>query len=549
MKTSFPLALKIGLWLVANLLLLAAVALTVLWSSGGIGGWMQRGIGDRLRTVADNISTELNAEPSDFGRELLLRGYMRDYDLTFVIFLNDGTQVAGPEVELPEAVYRRLTEGPRHAENRRTAEAGGDRYGDARERPAEDRPPPEERRSRPPPRERDRLGPPPHHRRDGPPPPRRERIDGERPGDGPVATFLGGVEDRPPRGRLGDGRIVERTEDPAQWWMGARVPYQQKPTGPRSPATLFAVSDSALSFGALLDLRPVVWVAAGALFLSVVFWTPLVLRMTRSLRTLMRATGQIAEGDFATRVPTQRRDEIGRLGESINSMAARLQQHVDGQKKFLADVAHELGSPIGRLQVGTAILEDRVPENLRENVGDVREEVEQMSALVAELLEFTRADLKPAETERERVDLADIARKVIAREGEGVRVELDLPPGVTVWGSPTLLARVLGNLVRNAARHGGKEVTVQLRARRADETPRRIVVEVADDGPGVSDEALARLGEPFYRPDAARRRETGGVGLGLSIVKTAVSAMGGEVRFAHNVPRGFLVRLELDAAN
>src|SRR5262249_10234032 len=139
----------------------------------------------------------------------------------------------------------------------------------------------------------------------------------------------------------------------------------------------------------LLNLQS--WVLAGTavLGLSVLFWLPLVRGISRSIGQLTRATEQIAEGHFETRVSTRRRDELGRLGESVNRMATRLDAHMTGQKRFLGDVAHELCSPLARLQMATGILADQAPGNLRETVTDVREEVQQMSTLVNELLAFT----------------------------------------------------------------------------------------------------------------------------------------------------------------
>src|SRR5205814_8927267 len=112
------------------------------------------------------------------------------------------------------------------------------------------------------------------------------------------------------------------------------------------PVSLVAHGASALAMMRLLDLKP--WlIFAGAVFVvSLLFWLPLVHSITRALRRLSTATEKIAEGRFDTRVPAQRRDELGQLGHSVNRMAERLDHLVNGQKKFLGDVAHELCSPL-----------------------------------------------------------------------------------------------------------------------------------------------------------------------------------------------------------
>ncbi|MCF3651001.1 sensor histidine kinase [Synoicihabitans lomoniglobus] len=497
MKLRIPLALKIGLWLILNLLLLVGVGVALLLGNGGIRGVMERSVGDQLRNVGDVIMAEYNREPLA-GRERLLAGYSADYRLSFYVFLNPGEQVGGPDVALPERIASKMGQPARRPPPRRAEDA---------------RPPPSRDGSRPPP----------------PPPSAQEQLP-RRMDDGSVP-----------------GRVLERIDPPGQWWFGVRVPVRVSPETAPQPGTLFAVSDSAWAFGSLLDLRPVLGAVGLAVVLSVLFWLPLVIRMTRALRTLSQATERIAEGNFATRVPTKRRDEIGHLGESINTMAGRLHTLVDGQKKFLADVAHELGSPVGRLQVGTSILEERVPSELRPALADVREEVEQMGQLVGELLDFTKAGMRSPEAVLMAVPLKPLVGQVVAREAGGRDVELRIAPDLTALADALLLERTLGNIVRNAVRCGGENVRIQIMAQLI--VPDRIDVVVADDGPGVPSEALARLGEPFYRPDLARVRSAGGVGLGLSIVRSSVKAMGGTVRFTNRTPRGFQVEVELSAAS
>ncbi|WP_221032050.1 sensor histidine kinase [Actomonas aquatica] len=498
MKLRLSLAAKIGLWLGLNILLLLVVAGSLLVLSGGLHGWVERAVGDRFRGVADVLMAELNGE-DEAGRERLLAGYAADYGLTFVVMLNNGTRVAGPEVVVPDEVAKHLR-----------PPAGGEGAGRVGERLPPPILPPD-----------DMARPQSQAPRPQPPPPQRPR----------------------PAEQGRDGRILVEVDEPAGWWMGARVPVSVRQGMPPRPGTLFAISDSVWAFGALFDLRPLVVAVGAALVISALFWLPLVMGITRDLRALERATGRIAEGKFDTRVPATRGDEIGRLGDSVNVMAARLQALVDGQKKFLADVAHELGSPIARLQLGTTILEERVPEGLRAQVEDVREEVEQMGALVAELLDFTQAELGGEAVALEAVTLASVVQEVIAREAGGAKVTVTVPEGLDVCAHERLLNRALGNLVRNAVRHGGAAVTIELKAERSREGG--VTLWVRDDGPGVPEAALARLSEPFFRPDAARQRETGGTGLGLSIVRTAVEAMGGRMTLRNRSGGGFEVELWL----
>lgn len=518
-KATFPLSAKIGLWLGLNLLLLLAAGLVVFWARGGPRRWLEDAVGDRLRIVSDQIIREMRGTDPSEQAEILAR-YGRDYGLRLVVLLNSGQQVLGDPIVLPAEVRARLQP------------SADDLAGPAEQRRAA-RPPP-------PPLARDGRRPNADAPDRGPGPPRAE--PGERPDPPPPRD-----RQRPRESDRSNGRVFLQAGEPPQWYAGDRVPVSADYAGPPSPGILLAITASPWGFSRLLDLPFVLEAVGLVLVLSLLFWLPLVVGMTRALRTLMQATERIALGRFDTRVPTARRDEIGRLGESINDMAARLERLVGGQKKFLADVAHELGSPVGRMQVGTSILEDRVPPDLRPAVADVREEVEQMGALIAELLAFTRAGHRPADAPLAAANVADAVQRAVAREGAGRLIAVTVEPDLWARADAALLTRVVSNLVRNAVRYAGEQAHIAIEARSRPGSG-RVWLAVADDGPGVPEDTVARLGEPFFRPDAARTREAGGTGLGLSIVKEAVDAMAGTVRFANRVPCGFVAEIELSAA-
>jgi two-component system sensor histidine kinase CpxA len=498
MKVSFPLSVKVSLWLLANLLLVAAAGVGFYVSQFG-SGWtsLTRGVlGDQLQSIGDSIASDLQAEPEGV-RPAIIASRARTYGADFYLFTNEGQPVTGAAVELPEAVRDLVRRGPR---------SGGP--GPEGAPPPRGRPP---RGERPP----DDLGPD-DRRRDEPPPDRRN-------GAG--------------------GKFVVRTQNPAATWIGVRVPIKMG-FGQPTPGTVLIRTDSLWTLAKLLRLGPGLAVGAGALLLSLLFWLPLVGSITRSLGKLTRATERIAEGEFATRVTLHRRDELGHLGQSVNRMAERLDTLVNGQKRFLGDVAHELGSPLGRLQVATEILETRADPALRAHVADVREEVQHMAALVNELLTFTKAGLRPRDAQLTPVALVPLAQRVLAREDPDRQVTAEFTTEVTALADAELLERALANLVRNALRYApASAITLTVRVAGATAT-----VTVADEGPGVLADALARLGEPFFRPDAARSGETGGTGLGLAIVRAAVAACRGSVTFRNRAPHGFEAEINLDLA-
>jgi two-component system sensor histidine kinase CpxA len=361
---------------------------------------------------------------------------------------------------------------------------------------------------------------------------------GER--GGPPPARWSNPERGPPPDREALGRFLVRAGRPPAYWLGVLVRTQR----PGPPITLVMSTSSWWRLMRLLDFEP--WLLAGAavVFFSVLFWWPFVRSLTAAVRAVTAATQGIADGRFDTRVEVRRRDELGGLAAAVNAMAQRLDAFVRGQKRFLADVTHELNSPLGRLQVAMEIVESKAADAQRTAIADAREEVQQLSALVAELLAYTRSEMRPRAAALQSLPVAGLVSEVLRREDPGSLVRPALEAGLSVKADPGLLRLVLANLVRNAVRYGGPE-GASLSARRGEEQWAEIAV--ADKGPGVPPEALARLGEPFYRPDQARARETGGVGLGLAILRSSVAACGGSVHFSNRPEGGFeaLIRLPL----
>ena len=198
---------------------------------------------------------------------------------------------------------------------------------------------------------------------------------------------------------------------------------------------------------------------------------------------------------------------------------------MEGQKRFLRDVAHELGTPIARIRFGLGILEQHVGNENQARLEDVAEEVAHMAGLVNELLSFSRAEATPEKIKLSMVALLPVVQNVVRREGgEAQNIVVDVSPEIRVAGDAMLLSRALANIVRNAVKYGGTAGPIRISAKREDN---EVSIEVADSGSGVPEEFLEMIFEPFFRPDTSRTRETGGTGLGLSIAKTCMLACGG----------------------
>jgi len=343
--------------------------------------------------------------------------------------------------------------------------------------------------------------------------------------------------------RPGSAQAFLRTDDPVRYWLLLRTRLDNPRAGGVMRVVMVAQDDSLSMGGLILDPAPWLWLAGGAVVFSLLFWFPLLRGITRSLRQMTQTTRQIAEGSFDVRVSTRRQDELGSLAESINQMASRLDGFVKGQKRFLGDIAHELCSPLARLQMVLGIWEQRAAEGQKEYAKSANEKAQQIAALVNELLVFSRASFGEAAVRLATVPVREAVAEAVRREAsETVKIGIDIRAGLTVRADGELLVRALSNLLRNAIRHGGETGPVEIGA---SEEAGMVSIRVADSGPGVPEEELPKLFDAFYRLDSARTRETGGVGLGLTIVKTCVESCLGTVVARNREPHGLEVVIRL----
>lgn len=334
-----------------------------------------------------------------------------------------------------------------------------------------------------------------------------------------------------------------RTKDPTRYWSGIGI-LSVTPMRHGAPAVLIAASDSITGNGFFFDPLPWMVVTAVVILISVLLWIPMVKNITRPLSRMTRATEEIAKGRFDVSIHEPRSDEIGRLAKAIRHMSARLSAFVYGQKRFLSDVAHELGSPIARIQFGLGALEHRIDKENRQRLTDVMEDVDHLSRLVNELLTFSRAEIKSDSVKLERMALAPVVETAVKREAiPPLGIDVDVDPQIQVVASGELLIRALGNIVRNAVKYAGNAGPISITARKKNG---QVEIEIRDSGPGVPTDMLDQLFEPFFRPETSRDRDSGGVGLGLAIVKTCIQTCQGTVSAANSHPKGFVVKITLN---
>ena len=396
-------------------------------------------------------------------------------------------------------------------------------------------------------------GPPPRYSPDDPrggmPPPQF--------GPEPRGGFGGRLDERP------EARPNERFDDrspppPDDRSPSARISIRSVSAGyeialpsmigereARRPTSLVATAPGLISLLRFLGLQHWLMLAALGIVLSVLLWLPFLFSLTRAIQRIRDVTTRIAEGRFGARVDLRSHDELGQLSESVNRMAMRLQRLTEDQRLFLADVAHEVTSPLSRLQIGLGILESRASEADRRLIDDLHEDAEQMSDLLREVLLFSRADIEFAQrSQPERFKLSELFANIVQRDGLRDRIAIGIDDDVELQSYRAFLIRALSNLIRNALRYAGESGPIELRS---TSTLRegRVEIAVLDRGPGVPEDALLRLGDPFFRPEGSRSRDSGGFGLGLAIVRRCAHACGGEVRFRNREGGGFEARLIL----
>ena len=534
MKIRIPLATKFAGWLLLNLLVLGlgAAGFVAAQFRGGFDSLLAGSAGRRVEALALAATTELRARPRAEW-DSALEKLSASYGAPISAYQCSGALLAGASYDLPVSVETELGKIGRAPTERRN-------------------PPPPKKPPRPPEKsardmfgDRQRHDPPfdsPPNNRPGaekqiPGMPRRDPSSGPPPNEDSRESFDQSAQIPDPQRWP---KFLLHGSSPNAYWIGIRVPV---PDASRpSPMALLIRCTSLAQGGLLLETKPLIIAGAAAVIVSILIWLPFVLALTWQLRRVTAATAQVARGDFDVRLPVKRRDELGELASSVNTMAGQLDRFAHGQKRFMGDVAHELTSPIARMQTALAILEesglDRDPTSY---YASLREELDEMSRLVAELLEFSKAAMQ-REIRLGPVALAQLVTDVIHREGGGAQVETDVPETLTASAEPKLLARALGNVVRNAVRYAGHAGPILISA---VARPGHVEIMVTDTGPGVPPESLPRLFDAFYRPDAARTREAGGAGLGLAIVKTCVEACGGAVAARNRSSRGLQVIMAL----
>ena len=278
--------------------------------------------------------------------------------------------------------------------------------------------------------------------------------------------------------------------------------------------------------------------------------------LSAPVRTLRDATQKLAGGDMSVRVGPSLggpRDETAELGRDFDRMAERIDALLSAQRRLLRDISHELRSPLARLNVALGLARQKAGGEAQGSLDRMEREADRLNELIGELLTLTLLENENNEGNAVPIDLEALVRDIVQDADFEAKVSnrtvrvLEIEP-ISVSGVPELLRRAIENVVRNAVRFTSEGSSVELRLFRSEGVPAPMArISVRDHGPGVPEEALGRIFEPFYRVADARDRQSGGTGIGLAITRRAVRLHGGSAR-AFNAPDGGLeIILDLPA--
>lgn len=277
--------------------------------------------------------------------------------------------------------------------------------------------------------------------------------------------------------------------------------------------------------------------------------------LTRPIANIAKAARSFAQGDYSSRASATGKDEIGDLGRTFNNMAHAIADIDKNRRDFLANVTHELKTPIASIQALTEAILDGLttqPGQQQRYLTTIVGETQRISRLIDDLLKLAQLEVSELSIENQAVNLAEIL--TIEQEKfnpqlteKEISLVLSVPNDLPLLhADPDRLMQVFANLISNAIRHSPPASTITISAKAAAPW---VIVAVSDQGPGIPDNVLPFIWDRFYRVDQARSRNHGGTGLGLTITKKLIQAMGGQINAVSQPDQGTTFTFTLPIIN
>ena len=256
----------------------------------------------------------------------------------------------------------------------------------------------------------------------------------------------------------------------------------------------------------------------------------------RPLEMASTAMTRVANGELGHRLP-ENSDVTGRIGETFNTMARQVQHLVEGQRTMMAAISHEIRTPLTRMRLQTELLKNSGANHSR--IETLESDIDEINDLIGELVESARLKQGAIALTLQTITPTEIFNEVLGAIDVGDRqVAIQTTGASNFLGDRKRLIRAVANLVSNAARYTSSNTLITLDANIEDN---KAHFSVSDNGDGVADSSLSQLFDPFYREEDSRSRATGGLGLGMMLVKQIIEAHGGGVHAENNEDGGLTV--------
>lgn len=303
------------------------------------------------------------------------------------------------------------------------------------------------------------------------------------------------------------------------------------------------------TFAKMVDMYG--WAAFLSIILSVIVGFGLSRYITRPLREVSEVAHRVAEGNFEKKVMVKSKDELGQLGDAMNHMINRLAEYEAMRRDFVANVSHELRSPLTSIQGFVDAIVEGKSKDADEEVrylSIVQKETHRLTKLVNELLEISRFDASQSRFNMDAFPVEVVINRAIASlkpqiEGKSISIRRALQKDLPLcYGDEDRIEQVIHNILENAVSYSEDGGSIIISAGQKDSA---VVVEVSDSGPGIPKEELSRIWERFYRVDKARSRTQGGTGLGLAIVQEIIKKHGGRVLAESEIGKGTSIGFSL----
>ena len=302
--------------------------------------------------------------------------------------------------------------------------------------------------------------------------------------------------------------------------------------------------DAARFLGGQLKITALALVVALAVA-ALLAWI-LARNVSRPVQAIGRTVRRLSDGDYEARAGNRQGGEIGALARHVDQLATTLQKNRTARQRWMADIAHELRTPVAVMKGEIEAVADGIRAADRNTIASLAEEADHLASMVDDLQALALADAGALDLRKESLDLGVLLRQALEAfrlrlEERGIRLEVEIAADVGVVGDAQRLRQLLHNLLENSARYVEQGGLLRVTLTGAPGT----VLRIDDSGPGVNDAQLARLFDRFYRAEGSRSRTTGGSGLGLSICRNIVEAHGGRIEARHSPLGGLSIRVVL----